>query len=74
MNPQQAFMDLLIAAMLDAATSMSLTQFKTTITPDDGRQRTVRIIVVPEEMEYARKDHKPLGTTEPDAIAEEASE
>lgn len=51
MSAQKAFMDLLIAAMLDAATEGHNTQLKTSIDPDDGKGiRFVRIIVIPEEM------------------------
>jgi len=51
--------DLLIAAILDAAIEMKLTQFKTTITPEKtGKQTFVRIIIVPEQMEYESVDPK----------------
>lgn len=52
MNPQEMFLELLLAAMKDAATSGSLTQLKTTIDPDGRGVRTVRIIVVPEQMQF----------------------
>lgn len=64
MNEQQAFIDLLIAAMKDAAISMSLTQLKTQIDPDGKGIRHVRIIVVPEQMQYAHPDGRPYGQQE----------
>jgi hypothetical protein len=54
----QEFESLLIAAMLDAATSGEITQLQTTITPPGKGARLVRIIVVPEEMSLVR----PTGT------------
>lgn len=54
-----AFMDLLMAAMLDAAIEMKLTQLKTTITPEKtGKQTFIRIIVIPEQMQYQSVDPK----------------
>ncbi len=61
MNPQEAFMNLLIAAMMDAATERKLTQLKTTISPDGKTSKFVRIIVVPEDMEHNWPTHAPLG-------------
>jgi hypothetical protein len=48
------FEALLIAAMLDAAVSGECTQLQTTITPPGKGAKLVRIIVVPEEMEFVR--------------------
>lgn len=64
MNPQEAFLELLIAAMLDAATQMKLTQLQTTITPDGHkRPKVIRLIVVPEVMEYKLgTPSQPLGS------------
>lgn len=47
------FGDMLIAAMYDAALELKLTQLKTTITPP-GRTKPeiIRIIIIPEKMEY----------------------
>jgi hypothetical protein len=48
---QEAFLDLLIAAMMDAAENGALTQLKTVLDPkQDGKFKTIRIIVVPEAM------------------------
>lgn len=53
----QAFEVLLIAAMKDAAIEGKLTQFKTTITPEEtGRQTFIRIIIVPEAMAVERPE------------------
>lgn len=47
-----AFIDILLAAMSDAAVERKLTQLKTTITPEKtGRATLVRIIIVPESMD-----------------------
>ncbi len=49
----EAFIDLLIAAMTDAAVSRNLSQLKTTITPEGTtKAHIVRIIIVPESMDY----------------------
>lgn len=61
MNEQEVFLDLLLAAMKDAALTMSLTQMKTQIDPDGRGLRYVRIIVVPEAMEYGHADGRPIG-------------
>lgn len=47
-----AFLDMLRAAMLDAAIERKMTQLKTTITPP-GRAKAelIRIIIVPETMD-----------------------
>lgn len=53
----EAFGDLLLAAMKDAAINMELTQLKTTITPEEtGKATLIRIIVVPETMQYVSTD------------------
>lgn len=62
MNPQEAFLNLLIAAMTDAAVEHKLTQLKTTISPDGKKAKLVRIIVIPEEMEFNFPRSQPLGT------------
>lgn len=62
-TPGTAFVDLLLAAMMDACINGKLTQLKTTITPDDSKPpMLVRIIVVPEEMEHNWPQNAPLGT------------
>ena len=63
MNPQEAFLELLIAAMKDAAIEMKLTQLQTQIDPDGKGIKLVRIIVVPEEMQWKRPDGKPFGSS-----------
>ncbi len=60
-NPQEVFLDLLIAAMKDAAIEGSLCQLKTQIDPDGKGMQHVRIIIVPEKMEYERPGGKPFG-------------
>lgn len=62
MNPQQTFLDLLIAAMKDAALELKLTQLKTQIDPDGKGLRHVRLIVVPEQMEYELPLKRPFGS------------
>lgn len=62
MNPQEAFLDLLIAAMADAAKERKLTQLKTTIDPDGKGAKLVRIVVIPEDMDHNWSVNKPLGT------------
>lgn len=64
MNPQEAFLELLIAAMKDAATTGDLTQLLTQIDPTEtgkGRPAKVRIIVVPESMQHTWPSHAPAG-------------
>lgn len=62
-NPQTVFLDMLIAAMKDAALEMKLCQLQTQIDPDGKGVRLVRIIVVPESMEYKHPDGRPFGAT-----------
>lgn len=62
MNPQDTFLDLLIAAMKDAAIEMKLTQLKTQIDPDGKGIRHVRLIVVPERMQYELPGQMPFGS------------
>jgi hypothetical protein len=62
MNPQEAFLDILIAAMKDACLERKLTQIQTQLNPDGNGLRVVRIIVVPEQMEYRWPSQAPLGT------------
>jgi hypothetical protein len=59
----EAFMDLLIAAMRDAALNKKLTQLQTQLDPDgSGRLRVVRIVVIPEEMDRTWPSSAPLGS------------
>ncbi len=62
--PDQAntFMDLLVAAMLDAAMELKLTQLQTTITPPGSSPQIVRVIVIPEQMQF-KMDAKGQRTT-----------
>lgn len=54
----ELFLDMLLAAMQDAATTGHITQLQTTITPEGAtRSKLVRLVVIPEEMEVVR----PLG-------------
>lgn len=56
MSDAETFLALLLAAMEDAATTGHITQLQTTITPKAvGRAKLVRLIVVPEEMDYAKQ-------------------
>lgn len=55
MNPQTAFLDLLIAAMKDAAIEKKLTQLQTQLDPTEtgrGPLKRIRIIVVPDELDF----------------------
>lgn len=63
MTPQEAFIEILVAAMLDAVTENKLTQLKTTIqNPKTGKSELVRMVVMPEKMEHEWPKHAPLGT------------
>lgn len=62
MTPQTAFLDLLIAAMNDAAMELKLTQLKAQIDPDGKGLRYVRIVVIPEKMEFELPDKSPFGS------------
>lgn len=56
MSAESQFLDLLLAAMQDATIEGKCTQLQTTITPPGHRAKLVRLIVVPEEMDYVRTD------------------
>lgn len=66
MNPQEAFLDLLIAAMNDAAIERKLTQLQIALDPTGSgkreNMRTVRIVVVPELMDHDWHIDKPFGS------------
>ncbi len=65
MNPQTCFLELLIAAMKDAAIERKLTQLKIQFDPTEtgkGPLRQVRIVVIPEEMDYNFPSCAPLGS------------
>jgi hypothetical protein len=61
-NPQEAFLDLLIAAMKDAALERKLSQLQTQINADGKGLKVVRIVVIPEEMDHRWPSQAPLGT------------
>lgn len=61
MNPQETFLDLLIAAMMDAAEEGENTQLKSSIKTKHGL-RYVRIIVIPEEMPHQWPKDQPAGS------------
>lgn len=48
------FTMLLIAAMLDAAVEGKCAQLQTTIAPPGGMAKIVRLIVIPEELDWVR--------------------
>ena len=56
MSAVSDFFDLLVAAMADAADEGKLCQLQTEIVPPSGKRKTIRIIVVPEEMDFVRSD------------------
>lgn len=62
MNPQEAFLDLLIAAMKDAVLEGKLTQLQTQLDPDGGGLKVVRIVVIPEKMGFKWPTYAPAGT------------
>lgn len=65
MNPQEAFLELLLAAMKDAALEGKLTQLQTQIDPTQtgkGKLHLVRLIVVPERMQWTAPPGAPFGT------------
>jgi hypothetical protein len=54
MTPATEFESLLIAAMMDAAIEGKISQLQTTITPPGQGAKLIRLIVVPEEMDFVR--------------------
>lgn len=67
MNPQEAFLDLLLAAMKDAALSRKLTQLQTQFDPTEGtvpgaKLKVVRIVVIPDELDHQWPRYAPAGT------------
>lgn len=63
--PQTAFLELLLAAMKDAAIERKLSQLKIQIDPTEtgkGPLKQVRIIVIPEDMDFNFPSYAPLGT------------
>lgn len=65
MNPQTTFLDLLLAAMKDAALELKLTQLAVQFDPTEtgkGPFKRVRLVVVPEQLEYTWPAHAPTGS------------
>jgi hypothetical protein len=65
MNPQVAFLDLLVAAMKDAALGRKLTQLALQFDPTEtgkGPLKKVRVVVIPEELDHTWPSHAPLGS------------
>lgn len=65
MNPQTAFLDMLIAAFKSAAVERKLTQLAIQFDPTEsgkGPLRRVRVVVIPDELDYTWPSHAPLGT------------
>lgn len=63
MNPQEAFLGLLVAAMKDAAIERKLTQLQMQLDPDGkGKLKRVRIIVIPDELDHVWPSFAPAGT------------
>ncbi len=64
MNTQTAFLEMLIAAMKDAALERKLTQLALQFDPTEtgqGALKRVRVVVIPEEMDHTWPSHAPLG-------------
>ncbi len=64
MNTQTAFLEMLLAAMKDAALERKLTQLALQFDPSEtgkGPMKRVRVIVIPEELDYTWPSHAPLG-------------
>jgi len=61
-NQYEAFITLILAAMHDAILERRLTQFQATIDPDGKGAKVVRIIVIPEEMDFTWPKYAPAGT------------
>ena len=65
MNPQETFLDLLVAAMKDAAIERKLTQLQTQLDPTEtgrGPMKRVRIIIVPDELDHTWPEYAPAGS------------
>ena len=63
MNPQEVFLEMLVAAMKDAVCEGKLTQLQTQIqSPKDRRLEVVRIIVIPEKLQHTWPLGAPAGT------------
>lgn len=67
MNPQLAFVEVLLAAMKDAVVEGELTQLAIQFDPTEGKGgplKKVRIIVVPEKMQHEWPTYAPLGSVQ----------
>lgn len=63
MNPQEAFLEVLIAAMKDAVCTGDITQLKTQMAnPNTGNMEFVRVVILPEKFDHKWPSHAPLGT------------
>lgn len=65
MNPQTAFLELLVAAMKDAALERKLTQLAIQLDPTEtgrGPLKRVRVVIIPEELDHNWPSYAPLGT------------
>lgn len=63
MNPQETFLNILIAAMKDAVESGELTQIKTTMLNEKtGKVEYVRMVIMPEVMQHNWPKYAPAGT------------
>lgn len=56
MRAEDQFIELLLAAMCDAAVEGKCTQLQTTITPPGTSKKTVRLVIIPEELDFVRSD------------------
>lgn len=64
MGTSQAFLDMLLAAMKDAAIEKKLTQLQLQFDPSEtgkGALKRVRVIVIPEELDHTWPEYAPLG-------------
>ena len=67
MSTSNAFVELLLAAMKDAVTTGHITQIQTQFAPNgDNKLEVVRIVVLPEKMNFAWPSHSPLGAGGPE--------
>jgi hypothetical protein len=61
MSAADGFLDLLIAAMSDAAVNGKLTQLKTQIDADGKGLKLIRLVVIPERMDHEWPQGAPFG-------------
>lgn len=65
MSTGRTFSDLLHAAMMDAAIEGANTQLQATIETPEGDVRTVRLIVIPEDLPHRWPKNQPAGSGPP---------